>query len=223
MTLEDIISLVKSQGYEIDTTPYKLNLVGVRDTANTEPILFQDEIAYFYYDQNGKLIGNVARGTTSPSVYFLENPMNSGGAAILKQGQYKNAYAIGLHRGKYKALVQVKPVTVMRDADRNSYLNFYAPTTTGLYGINIHKATIKNNQAEIGTDSAGCQVFMNIDDFNNMMSMAETSRSKNGNTFTYTLIDKKEIIKKRLDLAVVGAVIIGLTGYIYYLRKKKVL
>lgn len=223
MTLEDIISLVKSQGYEIDTTPYKLNLVGVRDTANTEPILFQDEIAYFYYDQNGKLIGNVARGTTSPSVYFLENPMNSGGAAILKQGQYKNAYAIGLHRGKYKALVQVKPVTVMRDADRNSYLNFYAPTTTGLYGINIHKATIKNNQAEIGTDSAGCQVFMNIDDFNNMMSMAETSRSKNGNTFTYTLIDKKQIIKKRLDLAVVGAILIGLTGYIYYLRKKKVL
>ena len=223
MTLEDIISLVKSQGYEIDTTPYKLNLVGVRDTANTEPILFQDEIAYFYYDQNGKLIGNVARGTTSPSVYFLENPMNSGGAAILKQGQYKNAYAIGLHRGKYKALVQVKPVTVMRDADRNSYLNFYAPTTTGLYGINIHKATIKNNQAEIGTDSAGCQVFMNIDDFNNMMSMAETSRIKNGNTFTYTLIDKKQIIKKRLDLAVVGAILIGLTGYIYYLRKKKVL
>lgn len=223
MTLEDIISLVKSQGYDIDTTPYKLNIVGIRDTANTEPILFQDEIAYFYYDQNGKLIGNVARGTTSPSVYFLENPMNSDGAAILKQGQYKNAYAIGLHRDIYKALVQVKPVTVMRDKDRNSYLNFYAPTTTGLYGINIHKATIKNNQAEIGADSAGCQVFMDVEDFNNMMKIAETSRSKNGNTFTYTLIDKKQIIKKRLDLAVVGAILIGLTGYIYYLRKKKVL
>jgi hypothetical protein len=119
MNLEDIISLVKSQGYEVDTTPYKLNVVGIRDTANTEPILFQDEIAYFYYDQNGNLVGNVARGTTSPSVYYLENPMNIGGAAILKQGQYKNAYAIGLHRGKYKALVQVKPVTVMRDKDRN--------------------------------------------------------------------------------------------------------
>jgi hypothetical protein len=223
MTLEDIISLVKSQGYDIDTTPYKLNIVGIRDTANTEPILFQDEIAYFYYDQNGNLVGNVARGTTSPSVYFLENPMNSGGAAILKQGQYKNAYAIGLHRGIYKALVQVKPVTVMRDKDRNSYLDFFAATTTGLYGINIHKASVKNNRAEIGADSAGCQVFMNIEDFNNMMKMAETSRNKNGNTFTYTLIDKKEIIKKRLNLAVVGAILIGLTGYIYYLKKKKVL
>jgi hypothetical protein len=222
MNLEDIISLVKSQGYEVDTTPYKLNVVGIRDTANTEPILFQDEIAYFYYDQNGNLVGNVARGTTSPSVYYLENPMNIGGAAILKQGQYKNAYAIGLHRGKYKALVQVKPVTVMRDKDRNSYLDFFAPTQTGLYGINIHKATIKNNQAEIGRDSAGCQVFMNINDYNDMMKMAETSRIKNGNTFTYTLIDKKQILKKRLNLAAVGGILIGLTGYIYYLRKKKI-
>jgi hypothetical protein len=223
MTLEDVISLVKSQGYEIDTTPFKLNVVGIRDTANTEPILFQDEIAYFYYDQNGNLVGKVARGTTSPSVYYLQNPINSGGAAILKQGQYKDSYAIGLHRGKYKALVQVKPVTVIRDKDRNSYLDFFASTTTGLYGINIHKATIKNNRAEIGTDSAGCQVFMNIEDFDDMMKMADTSRIKNGNTFTYTLIDKKEIIKKRLDLALVGAILIGLTGYVYYLRKKKVL
>ena len=138
MTLEDIISLVKSQGYEIDTRPYKLNVVGVRDTAITEPILFQDEIAYFYYDEYGNLVGGVGRGTTSPSVYFLENPMNSVSAGILKNGQYKDAYSIGLHRNKYQALVQVKPVTVMRDSDRNSYLDFFAPTQTGLFGINIH-------------------------------------------------------------------------------------
>ena len=59
-------------------------------------------------------------------------------------------------------------------------------------------------------------------DYNDMMKMAETSRSKNGNTFTYTLIDKKEIIKKRLNLAVVGGILIGLTGYFYYLKKKKI-
>jgi LPXTG-motif cell wall-anchored protein len=56
-----------------------------------------------------------------------------------------------------------------------------------------------------------------------MMQMAETSRLKNGNSFTYTLIDKKEIIKKRINLAAVGAILIGLTGYIYYLRKRKVI
>jgi len=92
-----------------------------------------------------------------------------------------------------------------------------------LFGINIHKATIKNNHAEIGQDSAGCQVFMNINDYNDMMKMAETSRIKNGNTFTYTLIDKKQILKKRLNLAAVGGILIGLTGYIYYLRKKKII
>jgi hypothetical protein len=221
MTLEDIISLVKSQGYEVDKRPYKLNVVGVRDTAITEPILFQDEIAYFYYDEYGNLVGGVGRGTTSPSVYFLENPMNSVAAGILKNGQYKDAYAIGLHRNKYEALVQVKPVTVMRDSDRNSYLDFFAPTQTGLFGINIHHGS--NAGAAIDKDSAGCQVFMYMDDFNSMMDMARKSREKYGNTFTYTLIDKKEIIKKRLNIAVVGAILIALTGYVYYLKKKKVL
>lgn len=221
MSLEDIISMVKSQGYDIDTTPYKLNIVGVRDTAITEPILFQDEIAYFYYDEYGNLVGSVGRGTTSPSVHFLETPMNSRGAGILKQGQYKDSYAIGIHRNKYEAIVQVKPVTVMRDSDRNSYLDFFAPTETGLFGINIHHGS--NQGAVIDTDSAGCQVFMYMDDFNSMMDMARKSREKYGNKFTYTLIDKKEILKKRLNLAVVGAVVIALTGYAYYLKKKKVI
>ena len=220
MNLEDIISLVKSQGYEIDTRPYKLNVVGVRDTAITEPILFQDEIAYFYYDEYGNLVGGVGRATTSPSVHYLENPMNSRGAGILRHGQYKDAYALGLHKNIYEALVQVKPVTVMRDSDRNSYLDFFAPTQNGLFGINIHHGS--NAGDVIDKDSAGCQVFMYMDDFNTMMDMARKSREKYGNTFTYTLIDKKEIIKKRLDIAVVGAIIIALTGYVYYLKKKKI-
>jgi hypothetical protein len=148
--------------------------------------------------------------------------MNMSGTAILQQGQYQDAYAIGLHRGLYSALVQVKPVTVIRDTDRNSYLDFLADTQTGLFGINIHRATKKNNQAIIGRDSAGCQVYMYEDDFNGMMNMAKKSRDMYGNKFTYTLIDKRAILKKRINYGVIGGIVIGLTAYVYFLKKKKV-
>ena len=108
---------------------------------------FDDLLAYFIYDNNGKLVGRVVSGTTDPSTYFLKSPMNLKGAAILKSGQYKDAYQLGLHRGKYEALVQRKPVEVIRDNDRNALINYLAPTQTGLYGINIHKAQKgKNNE-----------------------------------------------------------------------------
>jgi hypothetical protein len=219
MTLNSIILQAKTQGYSFDERPYKLNLIGVRNPKNTSPIRFEDEIAYFYYDDNGNLNGKVVPATTSPSVYFLENPMASGGTAILKQGQYKNAYSIGLHRGKYEALVQSKPVTVIRDNDRNKIINFFAPTTTGLYGINIHHATIKNNVTYIDKDSAGCQTFQNIGEFEDMMKLARKSRQLYGNTFTYTLIDQREVYT---NYALIGGIIIGITLYVKYLKDKKI-
>ncbi len=159
-TLQQIIKTAENKGYTIDKRPFKLNIIGVRNAKATNQNTFDDQLAYFYYDNNGQLRGKVAVGTTDPSTYWLNNPMNVKGAAVLKSGEYKDAYAIGLHRGQYTALVQVKPVTTIRDNDRNAIINYFAPTTTGLYGINIHRATLnKQNKAVIGQDSAGCQVF----------------------------------------------------------------
>lgn len=219
-SLNSVILQANSQGYFFDKRPFKLNVVGVRNPTNTSPLKFDDQIAYFYYDENGNIVGKVVRGTTSPSIYFLQNPINTKGAGILKQGQYKDAYSIGLHRGLYEALIQSKPVEVIRDADRNSIINFFAPTQTGLFGINIHRATIgKDDSSVIGTDSAGCQTFQNTADFNDMMAMAKKSRSMYGNTFTYTLIDQKEILT---NYTLVAGIVVGLIAYVYYLRKKQV-
>jgi hypothetical protein len=125
-----------------------------------------------------------------------------------------------MHRGLYQALVQQKPVTVIRDTDRNSIIDFFSQTETGLYGINIHRASLdKNNIAVIDKDSAGCQTFQNNDDFKEMMTMARNSRDLYGNKFTYTLIDMKEVYKKRANYAVIGLIIIGLTIYVYKISK----
>lgn len=231
MELQDVVNEVENLGYTIDNRPYKLNVVGIRDASVAVPENYSDSIAYFWYDENGDLQGNIAEATTTPSVQYLETPLPdaTGGTAILKQGQYTDAYKIGLHRNKYEALVQNGTVKVIRDDDRNSILDYFAKVydCSGC-GINIHHSTASYaSQDLIGPDSAGCQVFRFIDDFNDMMDKAKKSRDLYGNTFTYTLIDKREQLQQKrktaINYAVIGSVIIGLTGYFYWLYKKRII
>jgi hypothetical protein len=221
--LTEIIKSAERLGYTIDKRPNKLNIIWVRNSKATSQDKFDDLLAYFTYDNNGKLVGRVVSGTTDPSTSFLKSPINLKGAAILKSGQYKDAYQLGLHRNKYEALVQRKPVTVIRDNDRNALINYLAPTQTGLYGINIHKSTKgKNNEDIIGLDSAGCQVFRNIRDFEDMMQLARISKNKYGNNFTYTLLDDRDLLKfaNTTILLVAGIGLVGLSVYLFIKKSK---
>ena len=222
-TLSEIIDTMMKKGYVVYNQPYRLNVVGIR-TNNPTSLTFDDYIAYFYYDDKGKVIGKVAPATTDPSVQYLKNPLpevQDLGTAILKSGQYLDAYKIGLHKGKYTALVQTKPITVIRDNDRNSLLNLFAKTTTGNYGINIHKASGNSNY--IGPDSAGCQVFRNVSDFNQMMSLAQISKGKYGNNFTYTLLDEMDDLKykRNIGLVIGGVALVFGFGYLAYKKFRK--
>jgi len=226
MNLQEVIDEMKSLGYKVDMRPYKLNVVGIRDASVAVPENYSDNIAYFLWDNDGNLQGQIAEATTTPGIQYLNDPMNSSGTAILKQGQYVDTYIIGLHRGKYEALVQRGgPVTVIRDTDRNGVLNYFGKTFSGMYGINIHRSTASYaSQDKIGPDSAGCQVFRWKDDFDDMMKKAKKSRDLYGNKFTYTLIDKREQLqnqrKKEINYAIIGGVLIGLGIYGYFLYKK---
>jgi hypothetical protein len=221
--LTDIIKSAERLGYSIDKRPNKLNIIGVRNSAATSQDKFDDLLAYFFYDKSGKLVGRVVSGTTDPSTVFLKSPINLKGAAILKSGQYKDAYQLGLHRNKYEALVQRKPVTVIRDDDRNALINYLAPTQTGLYGINIHKSTKgKNNEDIIGLDSAGCQVFRNIRDFEDMMQLARISKNKYGNSFTYTLLDDRDLIKfANTSVALIAGIGLVAASIYFFIKKSK--
>lgn len=222
-TLKDIVKAMEAKGYEVDKRPYALNVVGIRNSKPVSQDRYDDEIAYFYYDNNGRLQGKVAIGTTDPSTYFLKNPMNEGGAAILKGGQYKGAYTIGTHAGKYTALVQQgAPVTVIRDGDRDGYTNFLNATDTGYFGINIHRSTrTKNDATLIGMDSAGCQVFQNEEDFNEMMRRAHDHKAKYGNKFTYTLLDDRDAKRTRNTWIVLVAGLAGVSYILYRVLRAK--
>jgi len=204
-TLNQLKRSLKSLDYPILTKPFELNIVGIR-SADALPNKFDDLIAVFYTDDKGVEIYKTYPATTDTGTYWLKNPYSSMGSAALKKGIYKNAYAIGNHRG-YTALVQVKPVTTYRDLDRNAVFDFGTKTTTGIYGINIHKAGA--NSENVDNWSAGCQVFKKNLDFDEFMRLAQKHKTLHGNAFTYILLDEREDVKKKrryLLYIVIGAI-----------------
>lgn len=205
ITLNQLKRSLKAKDYPILTKPFELNIVGIR-SADALPNKFDDLIAVFYNDDKGNEIFKTYKATTDPGTYWLLKPMSNLGAAAMKSGIYKDAYAIGNHKG-YTALTQVKPVEVYRDLDRNAVFDFGTKTTKGIYGINIHKAGM--DKENVGMSSAGCQVFANTKDFDEVMQLAQKHKSLHGNKFTYILLDEREDVKKKrryLLYIVIGAV-----------------
>ena len=210
--LSRIITILRDNGYVLYTKPYQLNIVGLR-SKSAQSNTFDDEIHVFYKTENGKWNYHAYRATTDPGTFWLNNPSYEKGTAILAQGQYKDAYSIGLHKGKYKALVQRKPVTVIRDYDRDAFLDFNNGTKqTGYFGINVHRAESSGTTRFINKYSAGCQVFQNAEDFENFMKLCQHHETLYGNSFTYTLVDFRSLnrisMKRFITATTLAAVVI---------------
>jgi hypothetical protein len=217
--LAAIINALRFKTFETYSRPYELNIIGIR-ADSTIPNQFDDEIHVFFKNSSNLWIHYIFPATTDPGTYWLRNPMSPQGTAILMQGQYKGAYQIGLHRGKYYALVQSKEVTVLRDYDRNAILDFWnGKPDTGMFGINIHRASVNGTTKTVDSYSAGCQVFANINDFNLFMQLCEKHRQLYGNSFTYTLIDKRAIARDQRRTITVSLAGLGVgigTAFITY-------
>ena len=224
MILGKLRAILRHKRYELYTRPYELNIVGLR-TKSTEPNKFDDEIHVFYKISPIKWNYHVFKATTDPGTFWLKNPMQKQGTAILSEGQYANSYQLGLHQGKYKALVQRKPVTVIRDYDRNAKLDFLNGTkTTGMYGINVHRAKKEGTTRTVDKFSAGCQVFENADAFQEFLKLCERHSQLYGNKFTYTLIDFRAVKRENIRRAAYGIGTLGLiaVGYFSFKSKEKI-
>jgi hypothetical protein len=212
--IRTLLGVLKSKGYRIYSKPYELNIVG-RRTDNTKPNSFDDFIYIFYKNNDDDWEGYKAPSTTDAGTYWLEKPMQSKGTALLKGGQYVDTYKIDLHNGRYYALTQrLNPVVVIRDYDRDNVLDFNnGKEETGMFGINIHRASLVGTTKLIDKYSAGCQVFSNIDDFNKFMEMAYKQKDLYGNKFTYTLIDERTYNKRRrrkiIVISLIGVLLVG--------------
>ena len=198
-TREQIQKAVECKGYRwFEGGDYNLNIVGVRnsDTFGKVTNRFDDKITVSYTKQDQPKYFEFA-ATTDPGSHWERNLLNENGVAILVPGQYRGSHTIGLHQGKYEALKQQKPVKVYRDKDKDGEYDFLAENIhEGIYGINIHRATAREGGKSTQVDkwSAGCQVIAANDDFKTFMKIVNKSAELYGSSFTYTLIESKDIV-----------------------------
>ncbi len=191
--LQQTKALLRKNGYKLFTKAYELNIVAYRSRF-IRSNQFDDEIHVFYKNKKGKWIYHIFKGTTDPGQYWLAHPQNPQGTAFLKKGQYVNGYAMGFHKGRYEALVQTKPVTVIRNYNREGLFNWITSGTedTGNFGINIHRAFAQGNAKVIDHFSAGCLVFANAEDYSLFIQLLRKHRNIHGNRFTLTLMDFRD-------------------------------
>jgi len=170
-------------------------LINIR-TDSTESNSF-DDVTVLYC--NG-VFGYMSRCTCDPGLSPLKKPINVDGTAIVMNGYYKGLWTVGYHKGKYKALVQNRPVIVFRDNDKDAVLDYNFLLNDdervktakfekgkakivvddneyviekGMFGINWHRAAIDRDLDKVGGYSAGCCVVRNAEDFERQLSIIE--------------------------------------------------
>lgn len=189
---------VESKGYKwFEGGDYNLNIVGVRNSSTNGVVTNKfDDTLTLSYSIGGELKYHEFDATTDPGSHWEKNLLNEDGVAILVPGQYRGSHTIGLHQGKYEALKQQKPVKVYRDNNMDGKYDMIEENIKeGIFGINIHKAGSRvEGSTQIDKWSAGCQVLSKESDFNQLMEIAHKSAALYGKSFTYTLIESKDIV-----------------------------
>ncbi|HCT51682.1 MAG TPA: hypothetical protein DF712_04405 [Balneola sp.] len=199
LTPKNIKSYFAAKDYKFFDTPNKrlnLNIIGVRRD-NQGSNTFDDFLLVMYREEE-LFVNKRYQVTTDPGKHWLKNPINPKGTAILAPGQYRGAWQLGKHQGKYEALVQRKPVKVYRDNNKDDIIDYNNITTLvdeGYFGINIHRSNPYDQSYLVNKWSAGCQVFKKVSDYDEVIKLCEESAKIYGNSFTYTLIDEKDLRK----------------------------
>lgn len=182
---EAIQNVLKEKNYVYSDT---INIIGIRSKSK-QSNSFDDWLYLIYKDDKNKIQTRDYPITTDPGTYWLKNPQNVHGTAILVPNQYKNSHTFGLHRNSYEALKQKNPLKVWRDNNKDDILDHDGEEHEGIFGINIHRSNPTSESTVVEKWSAGCQVFKRVKDFNEFMEICK----KSGQTeFTYTLLVEED-------------------------------
>ena len=171
---------------------FDVNIVGIRKSSTGSEVtnLFDDTLT-ISYKENGQWKFFQWAATTEPGKKGMLEGAAVGGVAFVVPGQYRGSHRIGLHQGKYRALVQKGNLKLYRDGDRDLEFDKDRITECSQCGVNIHMAGEDSTFVE--NWSEGCQVFKRKRDFLNFMAICESAALIHGNSFTYTLIESGDI------------------------------
>jgi hypothetical protein len=165
---EKLYNIVYLEGVDADGTPNP----DATDVWNDRRIVI--EIA----SDTPKIIANWL-ATTEPGAYYINHPMNPGGAFRIAFGQYR-AWRFGRHgRTQYPALQQAGPVSGHRDTNKDGRRTGDPFVTGSDFGINQHHGW---DMANVGKGSAGCLVGQSIEDHQNFMDMLSCDRRQKVNS-----------------------------------------
>lgn len=192
--VKGFFDVFKKKGYAFFTKgDYNLNIIGIR--AYPGVVNKFDDLICLVYKVKDVWTCKSYPATTDPGLYYLNNPMNVSGTAILQEGQHRGAFKLGMHKNQYQAVVQYKNLPVYRDNNKDSKHDFNEKTIEkGMFGINIHRATATpgGESTQIDKWSAGCQVIASYNNFKEFMEIINKSAKLYGDIFTYTLINEKD-------------------------------
>jgi peptidoglycan hydrolase-like protein with peptidoglycan-binding domain len=198
-----IVKYLQAKDYQVFTGAKQYNIVYIEgmnedwtlnsDTANQ----FNDRRIVIEILEGVPKIVNHWQATTEPGKYYTYNPMNPGGAARIKFGQYKS-WAVGYHGNadRHEALIQVAPITVHRDFNKD-FQRTGDKLDTGLFQVNQHwgyDAPVN----DIKNASAGCLVGRRRDGHREFMAIIKQDRryvANNDYVFYTTIIPGDDLLK----------------------------
>ena len=174
-------------GYPIDRSG-KLNIANIRSSDRTVDTFNDVQILWWYVD--GIINAIKFSVTVDPGLDNILNPINVKGCAIVAPGFYHNVWALGKHKGKYDALVQVNEILVFRDSNKDAKYDYTEKSNwgsiraideftklmiskdhfrylleEGIFGINCHRANQWKIINKVGLYSAGCVVHEDPKDY----------------------------------------------------------
>lgn len=186
----DVMSDKKHAIFQGDKNPYNLNYIGIRDMGGQ----WNDQFNLFW-KYKGIWSSVSWMGTTDPGAYYLKDPLNVKGTAIIPEGQHRGLYKMGKHRGRYKALIPARKLGVYRIPKGFTYADIDKLTDLkldiGWHGTNSHRAHTEVEVRRIGRYSAGCQVTLNYLEY--MMALYLWDQAlKQWATLSYTILNVKD-------------------------------
>ncbi len=159
----DVVNYMRLKKYSLSDAPDTYNIVYV-EGMNPDGTLNNDALdgwndlrLVLQWKPQGWTIVHNAVATTEPGRVYVQQPINPRGAARIAFGQY-SAWRMGRHQQTQPALVQVAPVTVHRDLNRNGIRDLHDRKETGIFGINQHTTRPGFSGKMVGRFSAGCLV-----------------------------------------------------------------
>ena len=152
-------------------------ILGVQSDEDTFNV-FDDK---FYLFQGENFIMRTSGTTNAGKNGLLKyDSYNKDGVAVIKTNEwYYDVWKYGLHKGKMRALKQVKPFLISRDGDKD--LNIEEGNSLPIIcGINFHANTynLKNEVVKsiIGEWSLGCQVVNDTPQYVKIMDFVQPQK-----------------------------------------------